>query len=324
MYEKEILDNIQEPLILVDKNANIIYSNQAFDTYSYYVDVKTLISDMLSLKPLKEGISIKNYVYNTDNYTFLIDVYPTENGLYIFFIKDVTRLFKLEEELKKEGMLSTVSKFLIEILHDIKGPITGIKAAAEFLKQYPEETEVLEDILYEVKRMEEFLKQLSSLSKPIQLNLSYENIHKLLDKVIKNYQNIYKNVDFIRIYDPSLPDVQVDSEKMSFVFENLIKNAIEAINQKGSITIETGISKDPVFSPNMNKVSIKIRDSGKGVPEELLDKIFLPFFTTKSFGSGIGLSSAYSIVKSHKGILRYIGNSTFEIILPIGKEIERD
>ncbi len=72
----------------------------------------------------------------------------------------------------------------------------------------------------------------------------------------------------------------------------------------------------------MNKVSIKIQDSGKGIPKELVDKIFLPYFTTKQFGSGIGLANAYNIVKNHKGVLRYIGNSTFEIVLPIRMEVE--
>ncbi|MFN3787852.1 MAG: ATP-binding protein, partial [Sulfurihydrogenibium azorense] len=103
---------------------------------------------------------------------------------------------------------------------------------------------------------------------------------------------------------------------MTSVIENLVKNAIEAIDQKGEITIQTGISFDPVFSPRMNKVSIKIKDSGKGVPQEIVDKIFLPHFTTKESGSGVGLANAYNIVKSHKGILRYIGNATFEILLP--------
>lgn len=328
MHEKEILENFQEPLILIDKKGKILYSNPAFDSYlySYFsnINIKTLINEILSLKYLKEGISVKNYIANLGDFSFLIDVYLFEENTYIILIKDITRLLKIEEEIKKEGTLTTVSKFLTELFHDMKGPITGIKAATQFLKENPEEIEVLDDILYEVKRIEDFINQLSFLSKPIQLNIKYENIHKLIDEIIKKYQRIYKEIKFERVYDPSLPDIPIDKEKISSVIENIIKNSIDAVNQKGKITMYTGLSKDPIFSTKMDKIFIRIQDSGKGVPPEIVDKIFLPFFSTKNFGSGIGLANAYNIVKNHKGILRYIGNSTFEIVLPIRMEIESD
>jgi two-component system nitrogen regulation sensor histidine kinase GlnL len=324
MYEREILENFQEPVIVIDKDGNIVYSNPAFDNYNYFssLDMESLLNEILSLKYLKEGISVKNYIVKLEGFSFLVDVYPLEENLYTILIKDISRLVRLEEELKKEGTLSTISKFLVELFHDIKGPITGIKAASQFLKQNPEELEVLDDILYEVKRIEDFINGLSSLAKPIRLNLEYENIHKVIDKILKKYKIIYEDIKFERIYDPSLPDIPIDKEKISTVIENLIKNGIDAINQKGKIVIYTGLSNDPIFSPKMNKVSIKIQDSGKGIPKELVDKIFLPYFTTKQFGSGIGLANAYNIVKNHKGVLRYIGNSTFEIVLPIRMEIE--
>ncbi|MFN3977036.1 two-component system sensor histidine kinase NtrB [Sulfurihydrogenibium azorense] len=324
MHEKEILDNFQEPIVVIDKDKNIVYSNSAFDSYISYFsknDIINLLKEILSIKYLEEGLSVKNYLITLNNSYLLVDVYPFED-MYIILLKDITRLVKLEEELKKEGTLTAVSKFLIELFHDIKGPITGIKAATEYLKENPDELDLLDDIIYEINKIQDYINQLSSLSKPLKLNLSYQNIHKLIDKVVKKYEKVYKNVKFIKLYDPSLPDIYVDKEKMTSVIENLVKNAIEAIDQKGEITIQTGISFDPVFSPRMNKVSIKIKDSGKGVPQEIVDKIFLPHFTTKESGSGVGLANAYNIVKSHKGILRYIGNSTFEILLPIRIEVE--
>lgn len=324
MHEKEILDNFQEPIVVIDKDKNIVYSNSAFDSYISYFsknDIINLLKEILSIKYLEEGLSVKNYLITLNNSYLLVDVYPFED-MYIILLKDITRLVKLEEELKKEGTLTAVSKFLIQLFHDIKGPITGIKAATEYLKENPDELDLLDDIIYEINKIQDYINQLSSLSKPLKLNLSYQNIHKLIDKVVKKYEKVYKNVKFIKLYDPSLPEIYIDKEKMTSVIENLVKNAIEAIDQKGEITIQTGISFDPVFSPRMNKVSIKIKDSGKGVPQEIVDKIFLPHFTTKESGSGVGLANAYNIVKSHKGILRYIGNATFEILLPIRNEIE--
>ena len=324
MYEKEILDNFQEPIILINKEGNILYSNPAFDSYISSFsknDLVNLLKEVLSIRYLEEGLSVKNYLININDSYLSVDIYPFKD-MYIILLKDFTRLIKLEEELKKEGTLSAISKFLIQLFHDIKGPITGIKAAVEFLKENPDEIDLLDDIMYEVNRIQDYINQLSSLSKPLKLNLSYQNIHKLIDEVVKKYESFYKNIKFVKLYDPSLPEIPVDKEKIISVIENLIKNAIDAINQKGEITLQTGISFDPVFSPRMNKVSIKIKDSGKGVPQDLVDKIFLPHFTTKESGSGIGLANAYNVVKYHKGVLRYIGDSTFEILLPIRIEIE--
>jgi len=100
------------------------------------------------------------------------------------------------------------------------------------------------------------------------------------------------------------------------VLINIIRNGIEAVEGKGKITVYTGISWDKVYSPKGNKIFIRIKDSGKGVPEEIIDKLFVPFTSTKKGGMGIGLSSSYKIVKEHGGVLRYIGDATFEILLP--------
>ncbi|MFN3787853.1 MAG: histidine kinase dimerization/phospho-acceptor domain-containing protein [Sulfurihydrogenibium azorense] len=207
MHEKEILDNFQEPIVVIDKDKNIVYSNSAFDSYISYFsknDIINLLKEILSIKYLEEGLSVKNYLITLNNSYLLVDVYPFED-MYIILLKDITRLVKLEEELKKEGTLTAVSKFLIELFHDIKGPITGIKAATEYLKENPDELDLLDDIIYEINKIQDYINQLSSLSKPLKLNLSYQNIHKLIDKVVKKYEKVYKNVKFIKLYDPSLP-----------------------------------------------------------------------------------------------------------------------
>ncbi len=317
MYD--ILDFILEPICIIDYEGNFIYKNQEFENFKILNGSKILnqlIGSIISLKYIKEGLAVKNYYQEVEDNIYLIDTYPYKNYL-IVIIRDITRLAKLEEESKKEGSLVTISKLLSEIFHDMKGPITGIKAATEYIKSNPEEIDLLDDILYETKRLENFLYQLSSLTKPINLILSNENIHKLIDEVIKNYSSLHKNVQFIRIYDPSLPDIKLDKNLFLSVIENLIENAIESAGENAILKIETSISFDSVYSSKGGKISIKIRDSGPGVPENMIDKLFLPFYTTKEFGTGIGLAKSYKIVKSHKGVLRYIGNSTFEIILPI-------
>jgi two-component system nitrogen regulation sensor histidine kinase GlnL len=319
MFEKEILESILEPITVLDFSGKILYSNQEFENYRSILGrrLNKLLLDIINLKYVKEGIPVKNLYKEIDEYKFLIDIFPYENDKVILLLRDITRFYKLEEESKREGTLYAFSKMLSELFHDMKGPITGIKAAAQYLKDNPGETELLDDILHEIKRIEEFINQIAYLNKPERLNLSKENIHKLLDNVIAKFSKIYPQVEFVRKYDPSLPEIKIDKNQILNVIENLIKNALEAINFEGKVEVETGISFDEIYSPKRNKISIKIKDSGQGIPEDMLDKLFIPFYTTKEFGTGVGLARSYKIVKQHKGILRYIGNSTFEIILPI-------
>ncbi len=319
MFEREILESILEPITVLDFSGKILYSNQEFENYRSILGrrLNKLLSDTINLKYVKESIPVKNLYKEIDEYKFLIDIFPYENDKVILLLRDITRFYKLEEESKREGTLYAFSKILSELFHDMKGPITGIKAAAQYLKDNPRETELLDEILHEIKRIEEFINQIAYLNKPEKLNLSKENIHKLIDSVIAKFSKIYPQVEFVRTYDPSLPDIKIDKNQMLNVIENLIKNAIEAINFEGKVEVETGISFDEIYSPKRNKISIKIKDSGQGIPKEMLDKLFIPFYTTKEFGTGVGLARSYKIVKQHKGILRCIGNSTFEIILPI-------
>jgi nitrogen-specific signal transduction histidine kinase len=319
MFEKEILESILEPITVLDFSGKILYANQEFENYRSILGrrLNKLLLDIINLKYIKEGIPVKNLYKEIDEYKFLIDIFPYENDKVILLLRDITRFYKLEEESKREGTLYAFSKMLSELFHDMKGPITGIKAAAQYLKDNPGETELLDDILYEIKRIEEFINQIAYLNKPEKLNLLKENIHKLIDNVIAKFSKIYPQVEFVRKYDPSLPEIKIDKNQMLSVIENLIKNALEAINFEGRVEVETGISFDEIYSPKRNKIFIKIKDSGSGIPEDMLDKLFIPFYTTKEFGTGVGLARSYKIVKQHKGILRYIGNSTFEIILPI-------
>jgi two-component system nitrogen regulation sensor histidine kinase GlnL len=319
MSEKEILESILEPITVLDYSGKILYSNQEFENYRSILGrrLNKLLSDIINLKYLKEGIPIKNLYKEINEYKFLIDIFPYENDKVILLLRDITRFYKLEEESKREGTLYAFSKMLSELFHDMKGPITGIKAAAQYLKDNPRETKLLDDILYEIKRIEEFINQIAYLNKPEKLSLSRENIHKLIDNVIAKFNKVYLQVEFVRKYDPSLPEIKIDKNQILNVIENLIKNALEAINFEGKVEVETAVSFDEIYSPKRNKISIKIKDSGSGIPKDMLDKLFIPFYTTKEFGTGAGLARSYKIVKQHKGILRYIGNSTFEIILPI-------
>ncbi len=318
-YEK-VLEGIEDPLFVISSSKEILYENSAAKELKSAIgseNFKKIVEKTFLPQVFEQNIFVKGIFVEIEEYKFMIDVFPYQNEGLTVLIRDITRFLELEELSKKEGFIFTLTKLLADIFHDLKGPIGGIKGAAQLLKEDPEDTELIEDIMYEVKRMESIISEITFITKPTKLNKTLTNIHELIDRVIKTFKNTYPEITFVRDYDPSIPEVPVDREYMQKVLVNIIKNGIEAINSKGTISISTGISWDRIYSPKGKKFFIRIKDSGKGVPKDMLDKLFLPFNSTKKSGMGVGLSSSYKIVKEHGGVLRYIGNATFEILLPI-------
>ncbi|WP_293443961.1 ATP-binding protein [Persephonella sp.] len=323
---ERILESIDDPIVVVSQEGEIIYMNQAGYILKSQLGIKQfdeLIRYPFSFEFIKKGMSVKGIFKEINKSRFLIDAFPYEKKGLTLLIRDITRFIELEELSKKEGLIITVSKLLSSVFHDMKGPVGGIKGAAQLLKEDIQDKELIDDILYETGRIEKMINEIALLTKPVKLSKVHINIHKVLDDAIKTVEKQYPEVDFERIYDPSLPDLLIDPDYMNRVFINILRNGVEAINGKGRIRIQTGISWDKIYSPKGNKVFIRIKDSGKGVPEEFIDRLFIPFVSTKKKGMGIGLSSSYKIVKEHGGILRYIGDATFEILLPIPERSEK-
>ncbi len=316
---KETLESIQEPIIVVSWNGKILYENPSAKELKLKIGNKQyrkFIDSLLNIESIKNKLTVKGIFKDLGKHKFLIDAYPCGEEGITLQLRDITRFLELEESSKIENTIITISKLLSKIFHDMKGPLGGIKGSAQLLLEEPNDRELIEDILYEVERLERMVAEITTINRDIPLQKNYVNVHYLLDEVVLSFKKQYRDVKFIKRYDPSIPDIPIDIEYMRRVFINLIRNAIEAIDYRGVIWIDTGISWDKVYSPKGDKVFIRIKDSGKGVPKDIEEKLFLPFVSTKKGGMGLGLSSSYKIVKQHDGILRYIGNSTFEILLP--------
>lgn len=316
---QEILDSLTYGIAVVNKDGKLVYQNQELENLISSIGNKKfreIVNYTLNLKYIKDGLNVKGIRKTVDDHYFQIDCYNYKD-LVILFIEDISRLVRLEEDNLREGKIASFSKLMAELFHDMKGPIAGLKAAAQYLKENPSEIDLIDEMLSDIERLEKFLKDIVNLTRPLNLSFRRENIHKLIEKVVQKFSIKQPQLKFIRNYDPSIPDINIDEVYMQTVFENIIQNAVDAAGHDATIWIETGVSFDPVYSPRMDKISVKIRDSGKGIPDEILDKVFLPFFSTKEKGTGVGLANAFKIVKQHNGVLRYIGNSTFEILLPI-------
>ena len=145
-------------------------------------------------------------------------------------------------------------------------------------------------------------------------SLKQNSLHKIIDSVYTLYKNNKKNILIKKNYDPNVTNVTVDAEQIRRVFINLFENSIDALTNEGEIKISTK------FNFNTNKILIMFSDNGTGIPSTDRDMLFLPHFTTKKRGTGIGLAIVHRIVVDHGGTILAKNNqprgTTFEIQIP--------
>ena len=230
-------------------------------------------------------------------------------------------LQKMQEALLQSEKLAAMGRLTSQIAHELNNPIYGIMNTLELLKtEIPPESKrrrILELSLSEIQRLSEMLRNMLSFSKPeeekkkpIKMNELVEGILLVMEKQMRE-SNIKVETDF----DDKIPEVMASTNQMRQVMLNMIKNAKEAMPNGGTLTVRTRKEE--------NKVLIHIQDTGVGIPEEIRDKIFDAFFTTKQRvkGVGLGLSVCYGIIKDHGGEIKVESEegrgTTFTISLPI-------
>ncbi len=214
---------------------------------------------------------------------------------------------------------------LSTIAHEIKNPLTGIKASAQLMKSSVKEEskDYLDRIINESDRLNKILGDYMNISKKpvfgiINLHEVIEMTLKLLDIHIKK-----KNITINKQYDPSLPDARGDEGKLLQVFFNIIKNAVDFVNNDGIITLKTLPSTEYLLKKGKatHWAIVDITDVGAGIKEKDLDKIFTPFYTKKKGGTGLGLSISKKIINEHGGMIkvRSVENkgTTFSIYIPL-------
>jgi signal transduction histidine kinase len=218
----------------------------------------------------------------------------------------------------RSAKLTTVGQLAAGIAHEIRNPLSAIRMMVQVLqRKYERDTDCKEVhiILNEIERINKLVKDLLEYSKPSPMNFSKQNINDLVKNVlgIFTYNMQHQHIQVRERLGEDLPSVTVDPEKMSLVLINLIMNAIQAMPEGGTLTVETEKGKKQTLS-------IAVFDTGVGIPEENLKNVFEPFFTTKEEGTGLGLPLVKMIVERHGGKVRVAsadGSTRIHIILPL-------
>jgi len=253
----------------------------------------------------------------------------------VMFFKDLTRVEQIEEQERLRDRLASLGEMAAGIAHELKNPLAGIEVMAGLLRrQVPDSKDaqsLLADILSEAKLANAIVVEMLEFVRPVRLQVERTNLADILQQSVTMAESKVprREVAVTLNVEPGLPMIEGDHHQLAQVFTNLVANAFEALDGKGRITISawsSAIEPDPAFTgaqapPPTPVLVVEVADDGPGVPAELTDKIFNPFFTTKVTGTGLGLAIVRKIVDAHDG--RIDVNSVresgtrFRITLPV-------
>jgi len=228
-------------------------------------------------------------------------------------LRDLTALKTMERLASMGERLDELSTLAAGIAHEIKNPLGGIRGAAQLLRGETAGGATADEytslIIREVDRINRLIMDFIALSQPADFAMGEMNIYPVLDDALNLLKEAInrKGIKVYRAFDPSLPPVIGNGDRLRQVFINIIKNAVEACGQGGNITITTSLAMKPPRSKFKGKKSrlalVEVADDGVGLDEETKTHLFTPFFSRKKQGSGLGLVMTLQIVQAHGGLL---------------------
>lgn len=243
-------------------------------------------------------------------------------GGYVIVFDDITTLV----EAQRNAAWGEVAR---RLAHEIKNPLTPIRLAAERLrhkylgKMDVDSADVLDrsthTIVQHVDHMKEMVNAFSEYAKAPQLQMKQMDLNNLVNEVLDLYRGGESGIVFKVELDAGMPGIKADDGRIRQVLHNLIKNSIESLDDanKNCISISTRCMEEATC----RFVEIRIEDTGSGIPQDVLDRIFEPYVTTKTGGTGLGLAIVKRIIEEHGGILwasnRDTGGASFVIRLPV-------
>ncbi|MCK5156790.1 MAG: PAS domain S-box protein [Spirochaetales bacterium] len=242
----------------------------------------------------------------------------------ILILRDVTEKKQREAQFRRAENLASLTTLAAGVAHEIKNPLSSIGIHIQLMSKNLNQTgcidkesaeEYLEIIEEEIERLNGIVVDFLFAVRPMDTRIKSEDINKLSEDLIDfvKYELEENNIQIEMNLSPAVPKIEIDIKYMKQVLLNIIKNAIAAMPGGGILTISTFRKED--------RVHLQIQDNGIGISDENMTKIFEPYFTTKDFGSGLGLTVVFKIIKEHGGEITLNSKegegTTFTISLPL-------
>jgi two-component system nitrogen regulation sensor histidine kinase GlnL len=280
-------------------------------------------------KALKEGANYTEHLVVIESamhsLTLSVTISPVESrpGAVVLEFHPAGSSVRIAREEQAMAQAQAVQMLLRQLAHEIRNPLGGIRGAAQLLEAElngAELSEYTQVIIQEANRLQGLLDRwLTPAKRP---EIRPVNIHEVLERVRSLILAEFPKLDITRQYDISIPEIQGDIEQLIQASLNIARNAAQAMNGEGTITLRTSVARQVTLSMKRWRLAarIDIIDNGPGIPEDMQNKVFFPLVSGREGGSGVGLTLAQSLVQRHEGVIHMVsepGFTCFTIYLPI-------
>jgi two-component system, sporulation sensor kinase E len=343
-----VFDSLIEGVIVTDRDNRIIFINRAMEDFlaiskerayqqqlefcNFDPEIKVLLNEA---SRNDQRIIDREVHFRRTEKTFTLSVLPLlyedESVGNIIILVDITEKKEREIKLRQAESLAALTTLTAGVAHEIKNPLASIDIhiqllRKEIVKLEGESKKNMKNLLVivkeEIDRLNSIVQDFLFAVKPMNMNHSRENINEILKDMIDFLQYELKEagISIGLELEENLPDVFIDPKYLKQALLNVIKNSIEALESGGEIRLQTEEAPD-------GDIMIHIIDTGQGIPENVMGKIFEPYFTTRKFGTGLGLVIVYKIIKELGGDIKVSSKENegtmFSIKLPVLEKRKR-
>jgi len=349
-FHKGIIQNISSGIITTDYQGIITFINKsALALLGYNVDqvrgkiLSTVFADTNEGNHFINQVVKEKRMYDSREANLLSHqgvVIPigfsttplksSENGDgAIFIFRDIRELINFRKQMERMDRLATLGELSAGIAHEIRNPLAGIKTSAEVLEESfsPGDfrSQLISRIIKEIDRSNKLLQRFFNFAKPSRPKPGFHYLQNIIDGVYLLMRARFNkhHISFKTFYESDLPEIYIDESQFEQVIINLILNAFDAMPDGGALKITASFNADEKVFEEQNSsgcILITIRDDGTGISPEKIEKIFNPFYTTKSDGVGLGLSICSRLLEENHSRIEVESSpengALFKVFLP--------
>jgi two-component system, sporulation sensor kinase E len=342
-----VLNSMDKGIIVVDQRDRIIFQNKTSkrlipfakkdlsDAIIWQVvldeEIARFMHETLASqeKVTDHEFTIENGYSKTISLSFMSIVKDQRLQGSLIHIEDVTERRVKEARLRRAENLAALTTLTASMAHEIKNPLGSIGIHIQLIqKEMRDKTQIetaevgkyLNVINEEVSRLNKVVLDFLFAVRPMDIRLESGDINRVISEILEFLKfELEQGHVSLTVSLGDLPDIELDEKYMKQALLNIIQNALQAMPDGGSLVVKTYIRGERVF--------VELVDSGKGIPEGQIEKMFEPYYTTKEFGSGLGLTIVYKIVKEHMGEI-YVNSkegkgTTFGMSFPVPQKVKR-
>ena len=352
--ESQIFAALPNPVFVLDRENRFIYLNQAAEIFFQSSRMMLLGTPLLSIMPADsnflsmvcraraqsisvgdQGVELAGPKIGLKLINVQITPFGDREPRLLITIQERALAERLRGQSLFRGAARSIAAMAALLAHEVKNPLAGIQGAAQLLEADldADGQSLTRMIVEESDRVAALLDRMEGFAGGANLVLAPVNIHEILDHCLNVAQASYgAHMKIKRSYDPSLPLVNGHRDLLIQAFINMIKNASEATDLNGEITIKTSYSQGrrltfaAVNGGSYAPVQVEVIDNGRGISEELRDHIFDPFVSGRSGGSGLGLTMVASVIADHGAMIdveSVPGQTVFRMNFPVAPEFEQ-